>query len=1332
MDLLWRIELFGWLRAAGTPRVVDHVVRRFQTQKTASLLAYLSYFRERSHPREALIELLWPESPVEAGRNRLKVALSSLRHQLEPPGIPRGAVILADRVSVQLNPAACSTDVVEFRVALQEAEAGGGSARVQHLVDAARLYRGELLPGYFDRWVLEERPRLADAYRQALQQLARLLRNAGDLPRAIDYARRMVATDPLSEESHYELIRLLAAAGQPEAALRQYQDLERLLAAELGEAPADDIRAFSQALRQAGSEAGRTRTAARNEIEEAHRKTDEAVERMALSTTTRPGPPPPLVLLPAGTVTLLLVEGEGAPAGLGGAARQAPGQEEQDCERFRSLFRGHGGHELQASGAALVVAFGRASEALAAAVAARRSASGAQRVRMALHTSEVLPGDELANGPALEHAMRLLLATHPGQTLLSGTTAPLLQQVPDPSVALTALGRYRLQESSSAEPLFQVDDLEMPRVPFSAPAALHGAEGNLPPQFTRFFGREEEIARLCEVLGPRLPPLGESGRVLTGCQQPKAAGPRLVTLTGPGGAGKTRLALQVAAALRETFQGAVWFVPLADVTDPQLIADKVREALSLPRTPGLEPLEQVVAVLCTQAAGRAPTEGECDPYLLLLLDNLEHLMPVGATLVQTLLERVETLSLLVTSRQRLDLPGELEFAVPPLPVPVDGQWLIVDGPAKPDPPDLSTINHQLSTLLQCPSVRLFVDRAQAVRPDFQVTKGNAAAVSALCRRLEGLPLAVELAAARAGVLTPAQMLDRLDQRFELLVSRGRRTDPRHRSLRAALDWSYQLLSPELRQFFAGVSLFRGGWTLEAAEVVCEERRALEYLAELQAGSLVFVTGTGGAEMRFSLLETLREYAAEQLDPTERTPLLCRHALFYLELAMQAERESPGTGQAMGFDRLEREHDNLRAALSWSVERGKVELGLRLAGALGRFWLVRGYLAEGRERLESLLSMPGAEARTTTRARALQCAGKLADEQGDVDAAQARLEECLAIWRELGDPPGIGSTLNLLGDVALYRGDPGRAGELYIESLTIHQEREDRRAIAISLSNLGNVATARGDYATARTLLDECLDISRQLGDKEILSGALHGLARIAIVQADLDMARSLLQESLAIRRELGLKPTIAASLSFLGDVAQYQGDYGAAQALYQESLAIGQETGNKPVIGWALSNLGDAALHQGDPGAARALYEHSLVIARELQNRWGIAGLLSSLGQVALREGDPQAARTLYGQSLALRLELGDQRFVAECLEGLAEVAGATGQPEKAVRILAAAAALRQAIGTPLPFNQRAAHEARLAALRTSLGEAGFDAAWKTGCRLEIQQAADLSLAEPG
>ncbi len=819
MTAAWRIEFFGGLRAVWG----DHVVARFPTHKSAALLAYLAYHLPRRHPREVLIEMLWPHAEPNAGRQSLSQALSALRHRLEPPGVPAGSVIIADRASVQLNPAAITTDVAEFENALRAAAAAQDRhQRIQSLIAAVEVHRDEFLSGFYQDWVISEQRRLSELFQQANHELIALLEREQQWSAAIAYACRSLRLDPLHEETHLALMRLYAAAGQPSLAVQQFEQLKDLLKRELNASPSPAALALAREIETTG--------------QRDHRTTDpkpsgqwSAVSGQ-WSVVGGHSPSPP-----TGVVTFLRAEVSGS----------------LSLMEYRAAWKAvvirHRGFVVEESESILSAAFERATDAVECAIAWQRSsAPDMTQIRAALDTGEVEFADGRYSGSVLEHAAALTRASHGGQILCSEGTTALLHRDMNHGVRFTNLGVYRLKPSAKPEPIFQLEHPHARQREFPPPQAQPAHAGSLPLLFTRLFGREQALVQLREML-----------------LQPEI---RLLTLTGPGGSGKTRLAVEVARQLLEPFCGAVWFVSLADLVDPEMMADYMLDALRLPHSPSVAPLEQVITMLSQQ-----PT--------LVVIDNMEHLLrsdgvmeywsdgvleqkisiaPIlhhsvtPTAVVRTLLERVPTLKLLVTSRQRLNVESEREFVVAPLPTPKS-----VDAESHPttQPPE---------HLITFASVQLFVDRAQAVKPDFQITPHNASDIAELCERLDGIPLAIELAASRILALPPAQMVARLRDRFDFLVSRRRDLPERHRTMRAAIDWSYQLLSPELQRFFARLSVFRGGCTLEAAEQVCSqaiycrpegtrpdisgryyEPDVLDFLAQLRDCSLVQTQYEGG-------------------------------------------------------------------------------------------------------------------------------------------------------------------------------------------------------------------------------------------------------------------------------------------------------------------------------------------------------------------------------------------------------------------------------------------------------------------------------------------------------
>lgn len=754
---------------------------------------------------------------------------------------------------------------------------------------------------------------------------------------------------------------------------------------------------------------------------------------------------------------------------------------------------------------------------------------------------------------------------------------------------------------------------------------------HLPLAFTRFFGRQPEIARVKALLGVR--------------------GTRLVTLTGIGGGGKTRLALEAATRMQDTFGESIYFAPLADRAQASQLADAVLEALPLERSGSLTPREQATQALLDQGP------------VLLILDNFEHLIEEGVPWLRDLLVCVPALICLVTSRRPLGIAGEQEIPIDPLPIP-----------AEPDTPE---------RLGECVGAALFVDRAQAVKPDFQITARNSAAIGALCRRLEGIPLAIELVAARAKTQTPARMLAHLEHRLDYLTSRRRDADPRHHSLRTALEWSHDLLPISLAHLYARLSVFRGGWTAEAVEAVCGTP-ARELMAQLRECSLVVRQNCGGEE-RFRMLEVVREHAAEKLDSKEQTALEEHHAAYFVGLAETAEPGLLGPEQARWLKRLEAEHDNMRAVLDGHGAR-EVEAGLRLAGAAWRFWYVRGYGTEGRERLAAALA--GAPERTKERAKALNGAGALAWKQCDHADARTLFEECLDIGRQLGLRDGVASALANLANISGTQGDHDRARLLLEESLALKRESGNKSGVAGALNNLGIVATAQSDYAAAQTLLNECLLLRRELGDEGGVANALNNLGSVVCYQGDYDQARVLLEESLRLQRRLGNKGGMANAITNLGDVAREQGRHEEARALFEEGLTVQQELGDKVSAAYPLYGLGLLSMRQGDVGAARRHFQ----------------------------------------DCLRLRWEAEDKSGVAACLERLAGVWHAEGRPENACRLLGAAEALREDTRIPVPPCDRAEHRACAAAVHAALGTKTFRSLWEEGCKLGAEHAVGIAL----
>jgi predicted ATPase/DNA-binding SARP family transcriptional activator len=901
------------------------------SRKEQWLLALLTLRHGLPVERDWLAGTLWPES--HNSRALLRDTLSDLRRSLGPHA-ERLHAPTAHTLCLDLEEA--EADILQFDAAIAQNDP-------LSLEAAVALYRGPLLEGCTEEWVLPERERREHAYLQAREHLAAQALEAGDPATAVGHLRQVIVVDPLRESAQCDLMQALAAQGEVAAVTQVYRELRLVLHRDLHAEPAEPTQALYQ--------------------------------------------------------------------------------------------------QIQA------------------------------------------------------------------------------------------------QARSQAKP--------PPRLP--APAPAHSTP-RLPVRLTRFFGREAEITRLQALLSAPSPI-------------------RLVTLTGPGGSGKTRLALETAERLQASWEGALWFVRLAPLSNVRLLLGAIVEALGLAHSPDLEPLEQVVAFL--NGMGRPA---------LMILDNLEHLLAAdasegegGAYIVGGLLEQVRSLRLLVTSRQSLNLEGEQEFSVLPLPIP--GQQTSYT----PEP------------LLECASVQLFVDRAQAVKADFEVTQANAGAIAALCTRLEGLPLTIELAAAHARTQTPAQMLSALEHRFEFLVSRKRDAAERHKTLRAALDWSYRLLSPELQRSFARLSVFRGGWTAEAAEAVCAPSVAQEVLTSLQECSLILAEEQDSM-MRFRMLETLREYGWEQMDREERPLVQARHARHYLDLAEQDVLQVTPEAFRVWLDMMEPEQDNFRAALAWGLEaEGAAEIGAELVLRLFDYWEARNS-SEAAEWIERIVAQGERVFPLEDQAHLLRRAGHAAKSQDDrkAIALYTRSEE---IFRELGNTE---AALNCQ----------------YLAART----KSDVEGLRAAVEQMAMLRRERGEPITS-------LDLEREIS--------------LAWASGDFIRLRESCQKRLLFLQELGDWPEVAITLHVLGYVTYELGDLAAARAHCEQALPSLRMVGDRPNIALVLNTLGQVACEEGNYPVALQYLRESLTLKREIQNGREIIRTLNNFAYLALRQDQMERAACLYGAAAA-------------------------------------------------------------------------------------------------
>jgi len=824
-----------------------------------------------------------------------------------------------------------------------------------------------------------------------------------------------------------------------------------------------------------------------------------------------PEPPRADATLPADTVTLLFTDIEGSTVlWEQDGARMSQALAAHDA-LARSVVEGHQGTVVKMIGDGMHAVFDDALDALAATVALQQALADpiatngvALHVRCGLHAGVVERRDNDFFGSPVNRAARIMNAAHGGQVLLSQIVAYGVRDRLPAAVSLRDLGKVRLKDLSTPEHVYQVVHPQL-RQDFPALRSLEATPNNLPEQITSFIGRERELAAAKDLLG----------------------GARLLTLLGMGGLGKTRLSLQIAADVLEKYPDGVWFVDLAPLRDPSLVPSAAAQVLGVQEEPSKPPTQ----TLCAHVKDRK---------LLLILDNCEHLVKASASLVDALLRSAPEVRVLATSREALHIRGEQIYPVLPLAVP--------DRKAGVGP------------LLRSEAAQLFVERARLQKPDFVVTDREAPAIADLCARLEGIPLALELAAARLCSLTVQEINSRLKDRFKLLTGGDRLALERQQTLRALVAWSYDLLQPNEQILLDRLSVFTGGFDLPAAEVVCggeplARDDILDQVTSLVEKSLVMVDQWNGGS-RYGLLETIREFAQQRLVKCDDLAATAtRHCEYYLDLAKAARADFQGPKQAEWTRRLEVELDNLRAAIALAFAGGvDPVIAVKFEVALARFRTLRGYSTEGRNNIRKALALPDMQDPNVARAHALYIGGALAKEQGDHGEALKMLTECLSIRRALGYRLEAAATLSILSALHLHQGDLAKAHDCDGEAISIYREVGDRIGEAIGLLNLGENSVQQGDQGSARKLFEQCLVIACSIRHQELESECERNLGELELDAGNLQAAQTRFARSLKVCRDAGDKRNEAIALWCVGKVDMASGDPISARNRLVEAL----------------------------------------------------------------------------------------------------------------------------------------------------------------------------------
>ncbi len=952
----------------------DVRIEHFETRRSALILAKLALAPSRICTRDEMAELLWPDDYLDATRNRLRQELARLRRVLGDAG----EIFEATRESLKLNLEVASTDVQEYesvvRSALQVADPDERLARLQKGV---QLYKGSLLPGYAEDWIVSDRQRLRNTQQEAMFAMAGALAELGRFDPAVEVATSALSLDSTRELAHVARVRILAEADRVPEAVQAYRDLEQMLQDEFGVAPS----------------------------------------------------------------------------------------------------------------------------------------ASAQEL---------------------------------GKKLQAGDWTP---------------ARAKLQRTPREE-----------------------IKPNVPVPMSPIHGRDTEVEKLCQILDPTNP------------------APRLVTLIGPGGIGKTRLGVEIAQRMSRAFNGNVWYAPLADLSAPDRLILRILDDLGIDHPGDRDPMDLLVGALPS-----APS--------LLVLDNFEQLVDGGAWFLKLLLERKAGVRLLVTSRQKLNLEGEQEFSVTPLELPEDDAISLGD----------------------VPSVLLFTEVAKGFQPDFTLVEEDAPSMIALMRRLEGIPLAITLAAARAHLLTVDQMLSQLDDRFSFLVSRRIDLPERHRALRATIEWSYRLLEPGLQQFFLKLCVFRGGWTVSTAADICSDKSSLEYIELLRANSLIVVQSGG----RFRMLETVREFAEEEIPADIRAEVSGRHADYFEDFIKKANPYLVTQEQSRWYRIIAEEHDNLRAAIDWTLVHDAFQ-SLRLCGHMWRFWTAQGHQTEARQRFEAVLKLPVAETDESYAARAncLFGAALMAQDQSEYKSAGEYYHLAMEAHKQAGNKFGVGHVLLNLAEMKVWQGQYGEASDLARAAGESPIVNFAPNQVIINCT-LSTACLVNGNGEEALELLREAVSLQSEDGDPFTIAFAYHHLGVAHYELGNLEGAEAMVQKALDIYRSVYDVKSIAYSLRMMSVIALATGDIDAADEHLKEAAPLLRKVGGQTAYALNLLGRSKVALARQDLATAETFLLDAMKVARKIDDPATFAACIRNMARIRLAEGHLTIAKSLLLTSEAMRKEHG-------------------------------------------------------------------------------------------
>ncbi|MBK6774067.1 MAG: tetratricopeptide repeat protein [Ignavibacteria bacterium] len=1037
---------------------------------------------------------------------------------------------------------------------------------------------------------------------------------------------------------------------------------------------------------------------------------------------------------PTGTVTFLFTDIEGSTKLSQNFPETLPEALDKHHSILTEAVESNNGFVFKIIGDAFCCAFQNTEDAVKAAVDAQIKLNSEEwkdaviKVRMGIHIGNAeWNGTDYMGYITLARSSRVMSAANGGQILISDKAYEVVNKnkydtnqeirIEHGIISFRDLGERRLKDLIQPVKLYQVisDNLLSDFPPLKT---LDARPNNLPIQLSSFIGREKEMKIAKNLLK----------------QSP------LLTLIGTGGAGKTRLALQTAADLIDDFTNGVWFVDLAAINDKYLLPQVFLTSLGIAEVAAITPEETLKEYLA-------------DKNVLIILDNCEHLIHNCAELTEKLLSSCSGLKIIATSREALNCSGEQTYSIPPL--------------TNPD------LNSKVSPeqLIQYESVRLFIERALSVNPNFRVNNDNARALAEICSRLDGIPLAIELAAARIKVLSVEKIYERLSDRFNLLTSGKRTSLPRQQTLKAMIDWSYDLLTENEKNLWSRVSAFTGGWTLEAAEEICSDETIskdviFDLMNQLTEKSIIIYDVT---KDRYRILESMKQYGIEKL--SDENEIFIKHLNYFLELSIKAEPELKNKKTILWLNKIESDYNNIISAIEWSVNNGNIEKGAVISNTLGRYWNREGLYSTGISLIEIILESSGTLSKLSKGnmlywigsckmsvgdyeqskkyleesleiyketgdkngiALSVQCLGTVADSQGDYEPARKYFEECLTIKKEIGDKSGTASSILSLGNVASNQGEFEQAKKYYKESLEIFKEIGSKYGIALSITNLGILALYQGDNEQAKKYLEESLTKLKEIGNKKGMAHSIENLGNVASNQGEYDQAKSYYEESLDIRKEIGDKNGIAESILSLGLIAFNLGCSEQAKNYFEESLDIRKKIGDKYGIAESINKLGSFTFNQGDYEQSKKYYEESLCIFKGIGSKNGIANSLNYLGNVAYGLRDFGQAKKYCEDSLAIYKDIVDKNGIAHSINNLGNAAFGLGDFGKAIKLLSSAEKLLESMGVVLNKNDQKIKDENIAKIREQLSKEEFAKYRDEGENLTLDEAYKLAVKQFG